>query len=232
MRVLVTRPQPDADQLAAMMAAQGHEAIVAPMMTINHDEDARITLKGVQALLITSANGARALAAATRGRDVAVFCVGAASATQATAAGFSSVFNVQGDTTDLADLVARQCQTDAGHLIHIAGSVVAGDLSGDLTARGFTVDREVLYEAHTHDTLSDKARQVIADNRGLVVTLFSPRTARTFMALVEKADLVGACNSLDLLCLSQAVADAASGLPWRSVKVATRPTTDAILALL
>ncbi|TDI58324.1 MAG: uroporphyrinogen-III synthase [Alphaproteobacteria bacterium] len=232
MRILVTRPQPDADQLATVLVARGHEVIVEPLMTIDYDAGAKISVEGAQAILITSANGARALAAATPDRGVPLFCVGAVSAAQAAADGFSTISNASGDTNDLAQLVADRCRADGGHLIHIAGSVVAGDLAGQLTALGFTVDREVLYEAKPRDALSDPTKQAIADDLELAVTLFSPRTAKTFIGLIEKAELKGACTSLDLLCLSQAVADAVSGLSCRAVKVADRPTTDAMLALI
>jgi uroporphyrinogen-III synthase len=232
MRVLVTRPQPDADQLAAVLATRGHEAIVEPLMTIEYDAGAKFSTDGAQAVLITSANGARALAVASPVRDIPLFCVGSASAAQAASDGFSKITGAQGDASDLARLVANECQADGGHLIHIAGSVVAGDLSGQLTASGFTVDREVLYEAKPREALSDPTKQAIADDLDLAVTLFSPRTAKTFMGLIEKAELKGACTSLDLLCLSQAVADAMSGLPCRMIRVADRPTTEAMLALL
>jgi uroporphyrinogen-III synthase len=228
----VTRPQPDADQLAAALATRGHDAIVEPMMTIEYQPGAKVSTDGAQAVLITSANGARALAVASPVRDIPIFCVGAASAAQAASDGFSNISNAQGDTSDLARLVASECQADGGHLIHIAGSVVAGDLSERLTASGFTVDREVLYESKTRDALSSPTKQAIADDLVLAVTLFSPRTAETFMGLIEKAELKGACSSLDLLCLSQAVADAMSGLPCRMIRVADRPTTEAMLALL
>ena len=60
-------------------------------MTIRFDEDARFDLSGVQAILLTSANGARALAAAApdaAARRLPVLAVGCATARAARDAGF------------------------------------------------------------------------------------------------------------------------------------------------
>src|SRR5690606_36300514 len=58
----------------------------------------------------------------------------------------------------------------------------------------------------------------------------SPRTARAFVTLAEQEGLAESCRHLDVLCLSRAVADAASTLPWRAVRVASRPEQAALLA--
>ncbi|HEX7775548.1 MAG TPA: uroporphyrinogen-III synthase, partial [Parvibaculum sp.] len=62
MRLLVTRPDEDAGPLAAALAAMGHEAVVAPLLTIRMLRDVALPDQRWQAILITSANGARALA--------------------------------------------------------------------------------------------------------------------------------------------------------------------------
>ena len=64
MRVLITRPEDDARPLAERLAARGIEALVEPLLIIVPVAGAELDLDGVQALLVTSANGARALARA------------------------------------------------------------------------------------------------------------------------------------------------------------------------
>ena len=41
-----------------------------------------------------------------------------------------------------------------------------------------------------------------------------------------------ACESLEVLCLSKAVAEAADPIMWRRIMVAPRPTQDALLETL
>src|SRR5229473_1898951 len=113
MQALITRPIEDAGELAAALS-----------------------LRGVQAVLFTSANGARAFARATARRDLAVIAVGDATARTARALGFADIASAGGDVGDLAALVAARLDPRRGALLHAAGSVVAGDLAARLRAAG------------------------------------------------------------------------------------------------
>ena len=96
-RVLITRPREDAEALAEALAVRGVEALVEPLLEIVPLNPGDFDLAGVQAALLTSANGARALAAATGLRDVPVLAVGEATAAAARAAGFAEVAVAGGD---------------------------------------------------------------------------------------------------------------------------------------
>ena len=88
MRVLLTRPRPDSEALAARLAAYGVDTLIEPLLTIVPAGKEEPNLAGVQALVVTSANGARALGRVrTRpdGPAFPVYAVGAASAAAARA---------------------------------------------------------------------------------------------------------------------------------------------------
>ena len=230
MRVMITRPREDARPLAEALAARGVETLLEPLLEIVPVADAGIDLAGVQAVLLTSANGARALAAATGARDVTVLAVGAATA--AAAAGFARVEAAGGDVAALADLAASVCDPAAGALVHVAGSHVAGDLAGRLTERGFTLRRETLYTAKRAEALSDAAAAALRQGALDAVLLFSPRTADSFVTLAARAGVTADLARVRALCLSAAVAEAAGTVAWRALDVAARPDQEALLALV
>ena len=230
MRVLVTRPEEDAAAVVALLAARGHSAIVAPLMTIVFDRDARIDLAGVQAVLLTSANGSRALAAATDRRDVSLFVVGAATASAAKDAGFRDIHSANGDVAGLADLVRTDLDPGCGRLLHVAGRHVASDLSAMLPE--FRVERAVIYQAMTADELPTTVREALVADAVDAALFYSPRTAATFARLVDSAGLVHHCATIAAVCLSQAVADALQNIVFRQVEVAARPNQDCLLATL
>jgi len=230
MRVMITRPREDARPLAEALAARGVETLLEPLLEIVPVADARLDLAGVQAVLLTSANGARALAAATGARDVTVLAVGAATA--AAAAGFARVEAAGGDVAALADLAASVCDPAAGALVHVAGSHVAGDLAGRLTERGFTLRRETLYTAVRTEALSDAAAAALRQGALDAVLLFSPRTADSFVTLAARAGVTADLARVRALCLSAAVAEAAGTVAWRALDVAARPDQEALLALV
>ena len=65
MRILVTRPAEDGAEIARLLAAMGHQALLAPLLTVRIHDGPPLSLAGIQAVLATSANGVRALAART-----------------------------------------------------------------------------------------------------------------------------------------------------------------------
>ena len=232
MRLLITRPREDAEPLAAALGERGIEAVLEPLMSITEVDAPNLDPDGAQALLITSANGIRAFARRHSRRDIAVFAVGDASARTAGEQGFAEVRSAAGDVDALAALVRDELDPGAGALLHIAGSHVAGDLSGRLEAAGFDVRRRVLYQATAAEKLSPGTVDELKSGTLDGVLLFSPRTAGLFVKLAAAAGLEEACHPLVAYCLSQAVADNAKALLWRRVQVASEPNQRSLLDAL
>ncbi|MCD6075752.1 MAG: hypothetical protein K0Q70_2635, partial [Rhodospirillales bacterium] len=162
---------------------------------------------------------------------IPLFAVGDATARAAKEAGFLDVFSASGDVDALAALVREKLDPAKGPLVHVTGSEVAGDLVGQLGAAGFTVRRESLYESESAYSLSPSTIAAIKEERIDGVLAYSPRTASTLARLIRKARLVRDCRRIELLCLSQAVADAANDIPWAQTRIALEPTQEAMLAL-
>ncbi len=240
LRALVTRPEEDAAPLAAALAERGIDVTLEPLLAIRPLPEAPIDLAGVQALLFTSANGVRSFAELAGARDLAgwrelpAFAVGNATAAAAHNVGFTRVDSAAGDVATLAKLVAERLDPKAGALFHAAGSAVAGDLAGLLEQAGFTLRREMLYEARPADQLSPATVTNLSNGWFDLVLFFSPRTAATFVTLARAAGegVVSGCGKAAALCLSQTVATAARELPWRAVQAAARPELPALLDLI
>lgn len=232
MRVLLTRPRPDAEETARLLTARGIDPVIAPLIEIGDIPGATIDLAAVQAILVTSANGARALARATQERELPIYAVGDASARAATDCGFSDVTSANGDVAALAALVRHQLDPLGGALVHVTGSAVAGNLGGELASFQYLVRHCQLYRSQTVDELPDAARQALNDLSIDAVLFYSPRTAAHLAKLVAAAGLQAQCRAIVAVCLSPAVAEAAAALPFAEVRVAATPDQDALFAVL
>ncbi len=234
---VITRPRDDDDELAEALEKRGFRPFAEPLLTIEFLPGPALSLAGHQALLLTSGNGARALAARLGDdlalwNDLPVFTVGDATARATREAGFRHVTSAGGDVDSLAAL-ARSCLKPAdGALLQIAATDLAGDLQGQLTAAGFTIDKQTLYRAQPVAALSTTLIDQWRRHQIGAVLFFSPRTAATFASLATAQGLAEACENIVAACLSSAVAGRLGGLPWRSLRVADRPTQAALLASL
>ncbi len=232
MRLLVTRPAEDAAPFARTLEAAGHVVLCEPMLDIRPLPAGPLDLDAVAAVLLTSANGARALAAATDRRDLPVYAVGDRTAALARAAGFADVTSAAGDAAALARLIRAHRRPADGPLVHAAGLDRAGDLAGALTAAGFEVRVLPLYDAVPARAFSAPTRTALQDGALDGVLLMSPRTARQFARLLDQAGLASAAARLDAYCLSGEVASALDGTGFRAIHVAARPTSDSLVAAL
>lgn len=231
MKALVTRPRKDAEGVSQELRQRGLDVTVAPLLDI-HYLDAEVDAGGVQGILATSANGVRALARLLPDRDLPVWAVGDATARMAREAGYHNVEAAGGDVHSLAALVKSRCTPETGAFLHAAGSVVAGDLAGDLGAAGFNVRRVVLYEARTAQAVSAELAEALQSGGIGLALFFSPRTAATFVTLIRAAGLERTTATITAYALSANVATELEALPWAAVRVAADPSQAALLAVL
>jgi uroporphyrinogen-III synthase len=227
MRVLITRPEREAAALAQALGERGHVAVIAPLFEIHFrrpPDDFAATLAASQAVLLTSANGARALAEASEQRSKPILAVGDTTAAMAEGLGFTSVTSASGDSAALGKLVQERLDPRGGPLIHVSGVDVAGE-----PAPRDIVRRFALYEARETETLPDSARAALQARAVDAATFFSPRAARIFAGLVTAAGLGDACRAVTAIAISPAAAEPLAALPFKTTVAAPRPTRQGVL---
>lgn len=228
MKVVITRPQIDAESVASQLEVLGLLPIIAPLMSVTSIDTELPSLEAYQALIATSANGVRALGGHSNTRSKHLFAVGAATASVARTLKFEQVTEAAGDVASLADVIRRHADPRAGPLLHVTGSVVAGDLAGDLLQSGYRVDRIVLYEAVAAKHLPTPLAEILKAEERAVIVFFSPRTARIFIELAKDADLQEKCQNKSAVCISDAVAEVLKPY-FGSLRVASDRSTASML---
>ncbi len=228
--VLVTRPEPGGAETAARLAALGWQPLLAPALVL---EPRPFALPPCQAVLLTSRAAARALPPPIAG--LPLLAVGEATAEAARALGWKAKA-ATGTATDLAVLAAAQCDPAGGPLLLAVGQGYALDLAADLRARGFRVLRRIAYAARPATALPAPLRASLAHVAPQHVLFHSPRSAGCAITLFREAGYAATIAGMSALAISPRVAEAArmalAPLRWRALRVAVRPTEEALLALL
>ncbi len=221
MKILVTRPEPGASVTAARLFAMGHTAILAPCLSIAP----RICAWPARpaAIIVTSGQAVPELPKTYH--QIPVFCVGDATAGRLREAGFSSVESAAGDARDLFRLICAR-RIAGPHLMAVGqGHGVA--LAGQLRGAGFTVTRRVVYTAKPLSALPPAAHEALRAGGIAAALFYSADSARAFARLKPPGTA-----TIEALALSDAVAHALRGLPWRKIRVALAPTEADLLAIL
>ena len=228
MRVLITRPEREATALAAALAERGHSAVIAPLFALQilrPPADFAAALAACQAVLLSSANGARALAEAAEQRSKPILAVGDTTASTTEGLGFTDVVSASGDGAALAALVRQRLDPAKGGLVHVSGV----DVAGEIAAEGFEIRRFALYEAREAGALPDSARAALQARALDVATFFSSRAAGLFARLVGDSGLAESCRAVSAVAISPAAAEPLKALPFKAITAAARPTRQAVL---
>ena len=188
MRLLVTRPEPDAGETAARLRAMGHAVMLQPMLRVVFSDPPE-GLPDPAALIATSRNGVRALAAwpiaaAWRGKPLLV--TGEGSAQTSAEAGFTDVRSGGADAAALANRILRDLEKGDGPVVYAAGRDRTGALAGGLTAAGFDLRVVEAYRAEAVAELDPGVAEALRAGRIGCVLFFSRRTAEAFVAAVHQ----------------------------------------------
>ncbi len=229
MRLLVTRPEPDNERTAAALHAQGHEAVLAPLLRIEAVPGADLGAPPWAAILITSANGARALENHPRRGELMalpVLAVGRSSADAARAAGFSDVTSADGDAGDLARLAAGRLAGSPAPLLYLAGE----DRTGELSVPGLGVRTVVVYRAAQAEKFLPAARAALEQGRIDGVLHFSRRSVEAYVECAR--EIATAALAPAHYCLSARAAGPLRAAGATRILVAAQPDEASLLALL
>jgi uroporphyrinogen-III synthase len=232
MTVLVTRGWPGAERTAAGLRRMGIDPIVSPVLDINFRARIDVDLTDVQALIFTSANGARAWGPRRPERDLTVFAVGDNTADTAADIGFKKVHSAQGDAEALVRLIKRKARPEKGELLHIRGIHVSGDLAGVLRPDGYKVRDAIGYGAVPVDTLGEEAIAAIVSGAPVSVLVHSARGAKTFLELLRKFGLHHWLGSVSVYGMSDKALAPLEGAGFGALVAAPEPNEGALLALL
>ena len=235
MRLLVTRPEPDATALKDRLGVKGHTVLIEPLLRIEFLPLDELDLDGAQALIATSSNGVRALGqgdALDSARAIPIFTVGPGTAATARTLGFEHVIEGPRDASALIALIALRAEVNAGQIVYLAGEVQAADVAGELRHLGFHVHEPVVYRAALADRLAGATVTEIEAGRIDGVLLFSAQTARTYARLILAHGLSRRIARTVHFCLSEAVSRGLDALPPLRVVIAAKPNAEEMLALI
>ena len=231
MRVLVFRPQPDAERSAQSLRERGKDAVVAPLFEVLPSGEK--PPKGpFDALVLTSANAVPALESLPKSWRGALpaFCVGARTAEAAGKLGFTTN-SARGGRAELLALILEQLPKGK-KLLLVAGRDRHEDLPQQLRDAGHEVTIWTAYEAKALDTLPAPAADALRDGPADAAMHYSPRSAEVFFDLAGKAGLTEQARALPQLALSAAIAAPLISAGSDTVLVAEHPEEAALFAAL
>jgi uroporphyrinogen-III synthase len=226
MRLIITRPEEDAEPLAVKLQRLGHEGIILPLLKIKPRTTFKIPERPWQAVCFTSANALRAVPYPEALKSIPAFTVGPQSVSEARHNGFTRASAHGGDVNGLSAYITSHLQPENGPIIYLSGNETSADLAGKLKSKGFEVHREIVYDAEPAIPANLDTELPAADG----VLLYSPRTTKLWLAALAATSLANTAATIIHYCLS---ANVAAALPKHfQRRVAGSPDESGMLTML
>ncbi|MEM7671133.1 MAG: uroporphyrinogen-III synthase, partial [Pseudomonadota bacterium] len=218
----------DSRRLADVLEPDGIDTLIWPLAKIRPMTPPAPVPPGIQGLLITSAHGIRAFAAADARRDLPVLCVGARSAEVARSLGFGMVLSANGDAASLARLAPG---TGIRHFLYPRGREITHDLVAALSTAGQKVTERIVYAADAGGPPSAPVQSALLTGRIDVITLWSARHAGLFATWITKTDQE-VSRRATLIAISDRTADAVRDLGFGQIQIADAPDAARMLSAI
>ncbi|RTM00987.1 MAG: uroporphyrinogen-III synthase [Hyphomicrobiales bacterium] len=231
-RVLVTRPEPGASRTARLLEARGFQPVLLPLTeTRALPVEAAIGADSV-AVTVTSANAVRhapkALIAALAG--LPCHAVGKKTAEACRAAGFPAVTEGSGDAESLADAIAGGLAGKA--IVYLCGRVRFPVFEQRLAAAGVHVHAVETYDTAAIDYGDADVLARLSGRPVEAALLYSAKASAALVSLMARPALWHLFEKTTFLALSARVAGPLSGVVGQTIRIASEPGEDALLALL
>ncbi len=244
LRALVTRALDQAQELAGALRDAGAEAVLVPMIRLAPPADlsavdrALAQLDTYDAVLFTSANAVRFLAARARARGSAASagappaaCVGPITAEAARAAGFSVELIPEGrrDAHGLLEAVSKHWPPRGRRFLLPQADQARPGLAQGLREAGAWVDEVIAYRTLAAEVDAGALREQLLAREFDVLTFTSPSTVGYFAALLDAEGLRAAADCT-IAAIGPVTADALRRLGLEPDWVPEEPTARALVA--
>jgi uroporphyrinogen-III synthase len=234
MRILVTRPEPDAARTAQNLRVRGCDVLLAPILRIRLLDQPDLGAGPWDAVAMTSANAAHALERHSRRLEMTrlpVLTVGRRTADAARTAGFADIASANGNEQALAHLIGTRLAR-GNKLLYLAGEDRAGDLATAVAPHGVRVETVVLYCAVAAERLPDAAAAALRAGEVNGVLHFSRRSAVIYLDCARAAGVLDNALQPFHYCLSNAVAEPLVAAGAKQIAIAKSPEENALLDLV
>lgn len=222
MRILVTRPEVEAQRTARALRALGQEPVLLPLTRIVAT-GAQVPDARFDAIAITSANIFLGAPLAAALMDLPLYAVGQRTAEAARGAGFADVRVGTGAAAALVRQIISEWAAGT-RILFLAGTPRKPDVEAALAAAGMPVTALERYRSVALDPPCPEAPAAVDG-----VLHYSRASAERFAMFARKCGLTSAMRHL---CLSPDVALGLNTLPHAQIFIAERPDETSLFALL
>ena len=231
-KILITASRGESEDLSQAVRAAGFEPLFEPMLAIEPVEGGWPEITADAPVIFTSSHAVDVFARNKEGRGNPLYMVGQQTAEAARALGFTDIRAVARDVDGLIEILSRLPQKELILAFYARGEDISRDLKQIFEKNGINIAEFICYKARPVENLSLNLLKSL-DNREInAIMVFSSRGGKVFAELIEQYDRAVRLKATKALCISEAVLQSVSVLPFQQGLIARTPDRYGMMDLL
>ncbi|WP_299793963.1 uroporphyrinogen-III synthase [uncultured Marivita sp.] len=141
---------------------KGYKVSLEPVSDVSSTDPNHDALRETDIFVVTSVYASLHLInAGMMAKTTPIYAVGPGTAAPLRKAGFSKVFQAEGDAKSLLSLILKNVTPTDGTIFYISGQDITADIAQLLVDRGYDAKRVVVYEARPSRALSAHTQDLL-----------------------------------------------------------------------
>ena len=217
MHILLTRQLQDSKDLIQKFKSNGFKVSSLPLLRVNKLNYNKIKIYNHNAIIFTSSNAIRFLDLKNIKKNILCFCVGLYTEKTARSIGFQNVFAADGNVRNLKELIQQNLSVRDNKILYVSGDVVSYPLDKELISEGYKVERLINYTVNHNENLDSSFLESLKQDIPNLVYVYSENSAKSFLNLIKKYDLVDYWMNTNLMCIGEKTSSVLNVIKWKKI---------------
>tara|TARA_S200000501_G_scaffold377093_1_gene434188 strand:- start:1056 stop:1754 length:699 start_codon:yes stop_codon:yes gene_type:complete len=217
MHILLTRQLEDSKDLIQKFKSNGFKVSNLPLLEISKVNYNALKKNNFNAIIFTSSNSIRFLDIKSIDKNIICFCVGSSTEKTARLNGFQQVYAADGNVRNLKELVQQNLSSRDNKVLYVSGEVVSYPLDKELISEGYKVERLINYCAKHKENLDLSFLKSLKNNIPDLVYVYSENSAKSFLKLIKKYELVDYWMNTNLMCIGEKTSSVLNVIKWKKI---------------
>ena len=217
MHILLTRNLEDSKDLIQKFKSNGFKVSNLPLLEISKVNYNAIKINNFNAIIFTSSNAIKFLDLKSIDKNILCFCVGSSTEKTARSNGFQRVYAADGNVRNLKELVQQNLSAKDNKVLYVSGEVVSYPLDRELISEGYNVVRLINYSVKHNENLDLSFIESLKKNMPDLVYVYSENSAKSFLNLIKKYELVDYWMNTNLMCIGEKTSSVLNIIKWKKI---------------
>ena len=217
MHVLLTRNLEDSKNLIQKFKSNGFKVSNLPLLEISKVNYNETKINNFNAIIFTSSNAIKYLDLKNIDKNILCFCVGSSTEKTARSNGFQRVYAADGNVRNLKELVQQNLSAKDNKVLYVSGEVVSYPLDKELISEGYNVVRLINYSVKHNENLDLSFIVSLKKNMPDLVYVYSENSAKSFLNLIKKYELVDYWMNTNLMCIGEKTSSVLNTIKWKKI---------------